>query len=146
MNRLEKEKKLKDIGGAIVERILVIEDEEPIAELIRINLEMAGYEVLLAMDGEEGLRLVKANRFDLVLLDIMLPKIDGYCLLPQILERKIPVIILTAKGSLKDRVVGLNMGADDYIVKPFEGMELIARIKVILRRVNKEDKLCGFDT
>ena len=128
-----------------MEKILIIEDEEPISELIKINLSMIGYEVEQAMDGEEGLNCVKSNHYDLVILDIMLPKIDGYQLLPKILEKNIPVILLTAKDSLKDRVTGLNMGAEDYITKPFEGIELIARVKVVLRRGIKEDKMKGFE-
>jgi len=128
-----------------MEKILIIEDEEPISELIKINLSMIGYEVEQAMDGEEGLNCVKNNHYDLVILDIMLPKIDGYQLLPKILEKNIPVILLTAKDSLKDRVTGLNMGAEDYITKPFEGIELIARVKVVLRRGIKEDKMKGFE-
>jgi two-component system, OmpR family, alkaline phosphatase synthesis response regulator PhoP len=126
-------------------RILVIEDDEPISELIKINLSMAGYEVLQAFDGEAGLRCAKDNEVDLVLLDIMIPKIDGYNLLPSLVKMNIPVMFLTAKDSLKDRVKGLNMGADDYITKPFEGIELIARVKTVLRRTGKEDKIKGFD-
>lgn len=128
-----------------MEKILVIEDEEPISELVKINLNMAGYEVIQAMDGEEGLKILNEGKVDLVILDIMLPKIDGYALMPQILQKDIPVIVLTAKDSLRDKVVGLNMGADDYITKPFEGMELIARTKVVLRRIVKEEKVKGFD-
>jgi DNA-binding response OmpR family regulator len=128
-----------------LEKILVIEDEEPISELVKINLNMAGYNVLQAMDGEEGLRIINKEKLDLVILDIMLPKIDGYTLMPQIIQKNIPVILLTAKDSLRDKVVGLNMGADDYITKPFEGMELIARTKVVLRRMVKEEKVRGFD-
>jgi len=127
-----------------MEKILIIEDEEPISELIKINLSMVGYEVYQAMDGEEGLNCIKNNQYDLIILDIMLPKIDGYQLLPKILEKNIPVILLTAKDSLKDRVTGLNMGAEDYITKPFEGIELIARVKVVLRRSIKEEKVKGF--
>lgn len=128
-----------------MEKILVIEDEEPISELVKINLNLAGYNVLQAMDGEEGLRIINKEKLDLVILDIMLPKIDGYTLMPQIIQKNIPVILLTAKDSLRDKVVGLNMGADDYITKPFEGMELIARTKVVLRRMVKEEKVRGFD-
>lgn len=128
-----------------MEKILIIEDEEPISELVKINLNMAGYEVIQAMDGEEGLKILNEGKVDLVILDIMLPKIDGYTLMPHILQKDIPVIVLTAKDSLRDKVVGLNMGADDYITKPFEGMELIARTKVVLRRIVKEEKVKGFD-
>ncbi|MCM0649700.1 response regulator transcription factor [Clostridium swellfunianum] len=128
-----------------MERVLVIEDEEPIRELIKLNLQLAGCDIIEAEDGEEGLRLIKEASSDLIVLDIMLPKIDGYKLLPYIIERDIPVIMLTAKSSLKDKVMGLNLGADDYMTKPFEAMELIARVKALLRRAAKEEKRKGFD-
>lgn len=118
--------------------ILIIEDEEPIRELIKLNLSMVGYETLEASDGEEGLHYVNNEEIDLVLLDIMLPKQDGYELLPKILKRNIPTIILTAKDRLKDKVKGLDMGADDYVTKPFEAVELLARIKSVMRRAGKE--------
>lgn len=126
-------------------KILIVEDEEPIRELIKLNLQMAGYETTEAEDGEAGLKLIKEEALDLVLLDIMLPKIDGYKLLPHIAQRNIPVILLTARDSLKDKVKGLNLGADDYITKPFEGMELIARVKALLRRASKEEAIKGFE-
>jgi DNA-binding response OmpR family regulator len=128
-----------------MEKILIIEDEEPIRELIRLNLSLAGFDTCEAEDGEEGLNAIRRENFNLIILDIMLPKIDGYKLLPYISERDIPVILLTAKDSLKDKVIGLNMGADDYMTKPFEGMELIARVKALLRRSSKEEKHTGFD-
>jgi DNA-binding response OmpR family regulator len=128
-----------------MDRILIVEDEEPIRELIKLNLQTAGYETIEAEDGEEGLQLIKEREIDLIVLDIMLPKIDGYKLLPYILERNIPVILLTARNSLKDKVMGLNLGADDYMIKPFEGMELIARVKALLRRAAKEEKVKGFE-
>lgn len=110
-----------------------------------MNLNMVGYDTIEAADGEEGLKCIKNEDIDLVMLDLMLPKISGYNLLPKILGRKIPVIVLTAKDSLKDKVLGLNMGADDYMVKPFEGTELIARVKAVLRRVGKADNIKTFD-
>ncbi|AKL94840.1 transcriptional regulatory protein WalR [Clostridium aceticum] len=118
--------------------ILVIEDEEPIRELIKLNLSMVGYEILEACDGEEGLKCINNEKVDLVLLDIMLPKQDGYELLPILLKKNIPTIMLTAKDRLKDKVKGLDMGADDYVTKPFEAVELLARIKSVLRRTGKE--------
>lgn len=118
--------------------ILIIEDEEPIRELIKLNLSMVGYETLEACDGEEGLYYINNEEIDLVLLDIMLPKQDGYELLPKILKKNIPTIILTAKDRLQDKVQGLEMGADDYVTKPFEAVELLARIKSLLRRAGKE--------
>ncbi|MFZ7103322.1 MAG: response regulator transcription factor [Peptococcaceae bacterium] len=117
--------------------ILIIEDEEPIRELIKLNLTMAGYDTLEAGDGSEGLAYLKNAKVDLVLLDIMLPRIDGYELLPTIIKKNIPVLVLTARDGLKDKVKGLNMGADDYLTKPFEAVELLARIKAILRRSGK---------
>lgn len=127
-------------------RILIIEDEEPISELVRLNLSMAGYKTCQAMDGAEGMNCIKTEEFDLVILDLMLPGIDGYELLPEIVKKGIPVILLTAKDSLKDKVKGLDMGADDYIVKPFEGMELLARVKSVLRRCSAaESSMKGFD-
>lgn len=118
--------------------ILIIEDEEPIRELIKMNLSMAGYKTLEACDGEEGLELIDTEQVDLIILDIMLPKYDGFELLPKIVKKDIPTIILTAKDRLQDKIKGLEMGADDYITKPFEAIELLARIKSVLRRAGKE--------
>ena len=117
--------------------ILVIEDEEPIRELIKLNLQMAGYATEEAKDGIEGLNFIKNHPVDLVVLDVMLPKMDGYELLPHLAEAEIPVILLTAKDRLQDKVKGFNLGADDYITKPFESMELLARVKAVLRRSEK---------
>lgn len=128
-----------------MEKILIIEDEDPIRELIKLNLEMAGYETLEASDGRQGMEKFKNEKVDLILLDIMLPKMDGYEVLPQILKREIPVILLTAKDGLKDKVKGLEMGADDYVTKPFEAMELLARIKAVLRRSIKDEDKIMFD-
>lgn len=136
---------MKEIGGINLSKILVIEDEEPISELVKINLNLAGYDVEQAMDGEQALTMIKNNKYDLTILDIMLPKIDGYHLMPQIVGRNIPVIVLTAKDTIKDKVEGLNMGADDYMTKPFEGVELIARVKAVLRRNTKNEKSGAFD-
>lgn len=124
-----------------MEKILIIEDEEPIRELIKLNLSMIGYETYEAEDGSEGLNFIKGNIVDLIILDIMMPKMDGYELLPHIIKREIPVILLTAKDSIRDKVKGLNLGADDYITKPFEGIELIARVKAILRRAGKSNDI-----
>lgn len=126
-------------------KILVIEDEEPISELVKIDLNLAGYDTDQAMDGEQALTMIKSNKYDLIILDIMLPKIDGYHLMPQITGRNIPFIVLTAKDTIKDKVEGLNMGADDYMTKPFEGVELIARVKAVLRRNAKNEKSGTFD-
>lgn len=114
--------------------ILVVDDEPSISDLIIMNLEMVGHTGYQAFDGNEALEALKNYTFDLCLLDIMLPGQDGLQLLDQFIEAFVPVIFLTAKGSLTDRVKGLNMGAQDYIVKPFETLELLARIDVVLRR------------
>lgn len=125
--------------------ILIVEDEEPIRELIKLNLSMVGFDTLEAEDGEKALEIIKSKALDLVVLDIMIPKINGYELLPHIIERNVPVIVLTAMDSLRDKVKGLNLGADDYMTKPFEGMELIARINALFRRSDKEDSIKKFD-
>ena len=115
-------------------KILIVEDEMPIVDLISMGLKANGYKIDYALDGEVGADLIEKNHYDLILLDIMLPKFDGYELLEYAKGEQIPVIFITAKGELKDRVKGLNMGADDYIVKPFEMEELIARVNSLLRR------------
>ena len=115
-------------------RITVVEDETAIRELIRLNLELAGYEVQEARDGLEGLNLIRNGSTDLVLLDIMMPKMDGYTLLEELKKNNIAVICLTAKDSVRDKVKGLELGADDYMTKPFDSMELLARVKAVLRR------------
>lgn len=120
-----------------MDKILIIEDDNAISDLIKLNLEMAEYNTIQAIDGEEGISLIEEEKPDLIILDLMIPKPDGYELMPKIVERNIPVIILTAKDSLVERVYGLNLGADDYITKPFEAVELIARIKAVLRRHRK---------
>lgn len=119
--------------------ILIVEDEELISNLIMMNLTMVGYTTIQAFDGNEAMELLKHNHFDLCLLDIMLPGQDGYSLLNKFKESGVPVIFLTAKDSLNDRVKGLNLGAEDYIVKPFESLELLARINVVLRRTGKSN-------
>ncbi len=121
--------------------ILIVEDEKAILDLIKMNLERVGYHCVCASNGEEGADLLSENDYDLVLLDIMLPYVNGYELLEYIEPLGIPVIFVTAKGSIKERVKGLNMGADDYLVKPFSIDELIARVESVLRRYHKEEKL-----
>ena len=115
-------------------RILIVEDEKPISNLICWNLTDCGYRCSCAFDGMEAADLLVEHTYDLVLLDIMLPHIDGYSLLEQIRPTGTPVIFLTAKGSIADRVRGLRAGADDYLVKPFAITELIARVESVLRR------------
>ena len=118
-------------------KILIVEDEIAIAELIKIGLETAGYQCEYALDGEKGADLIEQKNYDLVILDIMLPTINGYELLEYCKPLNIPAIFITAKGQTKDKIKGLHMGADDYLVKPFEIDELIARVESVLRRFNK---------
>lgn len=126
-------------------KILIVEDEKPISDLIAFNLSANNYTCTQAFDGLEAANLLESNTYDLVLLDIMLPKIDGYELLEYIKPLNIPVIFLTAKGALEERVKGLTQGAEDYIVKPFQIVELLARINVVLRRFNKASSILNFE-
>lgn len=118
-------------------KILIVEDEEAISTLIKINLTDAGYRCVCAFDGLEAANLIEKESFDLILLDVMLPKIDGYELIEYIRPLDIPVIFLTAKSDVRDRVKGLRLGAEDYLTKPFEIIELLARVETVLRRYNK---------
>ena len=124
------------------ERILIVEDEKNIAKLIRYNLEKDGYECTMAKTGEEAISILEKQAFDLIILDIMLPGIDGFEVCRALKQnarlKNIPIIMLTAKGEEVDRIVGLELGADDYIVKPFSPRELILRIKAILKRGKPE--------
>jgi DNA-binding response OmpR family regulator len=117
-------------------RILIVEDEPNMRLGLKDNLEYEGYEVELAEDGEEGEKKIFGNHYDLILLDVMLPKISGFDLCKKVRKQNIstPIILLTAKGEEVDKVLGLELGADDYITKPFSLRELIARIKAVLRR------------
>ena len=119
-------------------RILIVEDEKPILNLIRMNLMDAGYDCLCAENGLEAANILEKERFDLILLDIMLPEIDGYELLEYIRPMEIPVIFITAKSDVMDRVRGLRLGAEDYITKPFRIQELRARVAAHLRREKRE--------
>ncbi|NLN82911.1 MAG: response regulator transcription factor [Firmicutes bacterium] len=126
----------------MAERILVVEDEKPIAEIIQYNLEKDGYQVKIAYDGEEALRLAAEFKPELILLDIMLPKLDGITVCKRLRETEIiPIIMLTAKDNEADLINGLNAGADDYITKPFSVRELNARIKAFLRRSKEFNRL-----
>ncbi|MBQ6734480.1 MAG: response regulator transcription factor [Lachnospiraceae bacterium] len=123
-------------------KILIVEDDQAINNLIRVSLSGAGYDCTCAFDGTEAADLIEEHDYDLVLLDIMLPEIDGYELLEYIKPTGMPVIFLTAKGSVEDRIKGLKLGADDYIVKPFQVGELLARVEAVMRRMGKgETKL-----
>ena len=121
-------------------KILVVEDELPISDLIDMNLSSRGYQCTCAYDGMRAADLLEENTYDLILLDIMLPQIDGYELMEYIRPMNIPVIFITAKSSVADRVKGLQLGADDYLVKPFAIVELLARVEAVLRRYNKSEK------
>ncbi len=120
-------------------KILIVEDEQAIRELIKITLDSQGYNCQVAEDGEIAADLIEQENYDLILLDIMLPKVDGYELLEYIRQTKyeIPVIFITAKSQTKDKIKGLKQGADDYITKPFEIEELTARVEAVLRRYHK---------
>jgi DNA-binding response OmpR family regulator len=117
-------------------RILVIEDEKRLAAILKKGLEESGFVVDMALDGEDGLFMVRTYPYDAVLLDILLPKVDGLTVLKKLRAEKIgvPVLMLTAKAELEDRVQGLNLGADDYLVKPFNFSELLARLNTVIRR------------
>jgi two-component system alkaline phosphatase synthesis response regulator PhoP len=123
--------------------ILVVDDEEPIQELLKFNLEKEGYKVLIASDGAEALRTLEEKKPELIVLDIMLPGMSGLAVLDKLRKNPefvdLPVIMLTAKGEEIDKVLGLEIGADDYITKPFSPRELVARIRARLRRVKSAD-------
>ncbi len=121
-------------------KILVVEDELPIADILKFNLEREGYLVVNAYDGEEALQMTFSEKPDLVLLDVMIPKKDGFQVLKEIRDRsQLPVLMVTAKEEEVDKVLGLELGADDYITKPFSIRELLARVKANLRRMGVEE-------
>ena len=122
-------------------KILIVDDEKPICDLIDINLSAAGYHCKTVQDGLKAIDLIEREQFDLILLDIMLPGADGYDIMEYIRPLKIPVIFITAKHEVKDRVKGLKLGAEDYLVKPFDVVELVARVEVVLRRFQKTGRL-----
>lgn len=123
-------------------RILVVEDELPMRTALRDCLERQGYRVLLAEDGEQGLDKAIREKPDLILLDIMMPRLDGFAVCAELrrLSHKVPILVLTAKGKVEDRVHGLDLGADDFLVKPFSRDELLARVRALLRRLQREAK------
>ncbi len=129
----------------MVSNILVVDDERSIAEILKYSLEKEGYKVSLAFNGEEALSQIGQNSFDMILLDIMLPGKDGFqvCQDIRLSHNKLPVIMLTAKEDEIDKVVGLELGADDYITKPFSMREVIARVKAVLRRTKDNRHLQG---
>ena len=125
-------------------KILIVEDDQTISKLIAASLSISGYESVPCFDGNEAVHMVRNEEFDLILLDIMLPGLDGFQVMEIIRETGTPVIFLTAMGDVSDRVKGLKSGAEDYIVKPFEPLELLARIEIVLRRFNREQKNLSF--
>ena len=127
-------------------RVLVVDDEKNIVDIIKYNLEKEGYEVITAYDGEEAVKLNEENEPDLILLDIMMPKLDGYAACRKIREKyDTPIIMLTARAEEVDKVLGLELGADDYVTKPFGTRELMARVKANLRRRSSAEQAEGED-
>lgn len=125
-------------------KVLIVEDDEAIANLVKFNLTVEGFQCICAFDGKTGADYIENGSFDLILLDIMLPEIDGYELLEYVKPLGTPVIFLTAKSGLDDRIMGLKLGADDYITKPFQIGELIARVEALLRRYGKINNKLSF--
>ncbi len=124
--------------AAVKQKILIVDDDSNIAELISLYLMKECYDTKIVGDGEEALRAVESYRPDLILLDLMLPGIDGYQVCREVRSKEdIPIIMLSAKGEIFDKVLGLEMGADDYMQKPFDSKELVARVKAVLRRYHK---------
>ncbi len=121
--------------------ILVVDDEKPICDLIDINLSAAGYGCRCVQDGLTAIDLIEKENFDLILLDIMLPGADGFDIMEYIRPLKVPVIFISAKSDVRDKVKGLKLGAEDYLVKPFDALELVARVEVVLRRYHKTETL-----
>jgi len=138
---LRREGKQKEVENVLSPRILIVDDEEAIVKLVSFNLEKEGFETLAAYDGREALDLIRKERLDLVVLDVMLPEMDGLSLCRRLRQDGIdvPVLMLTAKDGEIDKVLGLEIGADDYLTKPFSPRELVARVRAILRRT-KESK------
>ena len=123
-------------------RILVVDDEPLYQHLVTVNLEKEGYEVITANNGEDALEMVSARHPDLVIMDVMMPRLDGITACERIHQfSNVPIIMLTAKGEEQDRVRGLNVGADDYVVKPFSATELVARVRAVLRRAHSSEDM-----
>lgn len=125
-------------------KVLVVDDEKLIVKGIRFSLEQDGMDVDCAYDGEEALKLIRENKYNIILLDVMLPKLDGFQVCQQVREfSDVPIVMLTAKGEDMDKILGLEYGADDYITKPFNILEVKARIKAIMRRTRKDRQRNG---
>lgn len=126
-------------------KILIVDDEKAICDLIDLNLTSAGYHCTSVQDGMEAINRIEKEDYDLILLDIMLPGADGYDVMEYIRPLGVPVIFITAKHEVKDRVKGLKLGADDYLVKPFDVVELVARVEAVLRRYSKAEQRLTVD-
>lgn len=122
-------------------KVLIVDDEKPICDLIDMQLSASGYQCRMVQDGVSALNLIENESFDLILLDVMLPGVNGYDIMEYIRPLGVPVIFITAKHEVKDRVKGLRLGADDYLVKPFDVVELTARVEAVLRRYHKTERL-----
>lgn len=125
--------------------ILIVEDDVHISRMIEVTLSIAGYKGHICHSGKEAVKRVDEDKFDLILLDVMLPDLDGFGVIQEIDSSKIPVIFLTAVQDVMEKVRGLKLGAEDYIVKPFEAVELLARIEVVLRRTNKNQNILNYN-
>jgi DNA-binding response OmpR family regulator len=124
--------------------ILIVEDDNAISRLIQINLEMVGYKTKIVKNGLDAVNIINNNKFDLIILDIMLPGLNGFEIIEKVNANEMPIIFLTAKIDVLDKVKGLKLGADDYMTKPFEAIELLARIETVLKRYGKEEKKLTF--
>ena len=124
-------------------RILLVEDEENIKDVIKLNLELEGYEIVATDNGKEALKLTRGQHFDLLILDVMLPEVDGYQICEQVrlTNRDVPIIFLTAKDAAQDRITGLKKGADDYLTKPFNLEELLLRVQNLIKRTSKSPEV-----
>ena len=122
-------------------KILIVDDEKAICDLIDLNLSASGYLCTAVQDGLQAIEMIEKEQFDLILLDIMLPGVDGYDIMDYVRPLKVPVIFITAKHEVRDRVKGLKLGADDYLVKPFDVVELVARVEAVLRRYQKVQQI-----
>ncbi len=128
-----------------MQKILIVEDDENIAKMIGATISIAGYQYHVCVDGKEAVDTILSGNYDLILLDVMLPGLDGFEVIQKVQSKGTPVIFLTAMQDVSDKVKGLQLGAEDYIVKPFEAIELLARIEVVLRRFNKSKNILKFE-
>lgn len=128
-----------DTRESNMSRLLIVDDDKEIRELLKVDLQLSGYLVDTASDGQEGLAMALKSSYDLILLDVMMPKMDGFEVCQNIrkVNKEIPILLLTAKGAIEDKVVGFENGADDYLVKPFDIQELLVRVRALLRRNNQ---------